>query len=208
MEDSRRPFTPLIPQDVPTPEDRSPSPTGGRTGSKASKTTSGVTGGQTASTDSTISPYRKSQIKEMAGKKEKTQTKKGSTATGAATNRETAAGRKSKEGKATTGGAAQATDKDSLDDTLTKQSLFDASSSIKLYDANELTASIMARPDSQAQMRAESAMSIHAPSTIAETGYVPFSIEPAFGRCEPGKTVVCKVIFFDHLELIFLLVFS
>lgn len=211
MEDSRRPFTPLIPNETPTPEDRSLSPVGGgaRSASKGGKGASAF-----AADSSTNSPNRRSnqQGKDASGSRKeggggggKSQSsKKGSTAATAAganpaaSTSAAAATRKSKENKSAAAAASTAAslDREALDDTLTKQSLiFDASSSAKMFsDAQQQELAIAARPDSQAQMRAESALSLHAPSTIAETGYVPFSVEPAFGRCEPGKTVVCKVI--------------
>lgn len=194
MEDSRRPFTPLIPNDTPTPDDRSLSPVGGRSGSKTNKNTSGV-GGTQGVGDSTLSSNRKSQNKEQNSKKDKSQSsnsKKGSQG-GFTTGRETAAGRKSKETKM----AVQASqEKDHFEETLMKHSILDTSSSVKTFDPNEQTNAniLIIRPESQIMMRAESALSAHAPSTITESGYIPFSVEPAFGRCEPGKVVTCKVL--------------
>jgi hydrocephalus-inducing protein len=77
----------------------------------------------------------------------------------------------------------------------------DTSSSLKLDSAIKSLTQNMDdfnpdRPDSQAaQMRAESSLSHHAPSTIAESGYVPFSVETVFGRIEAGKTQTFKVKF-------------
>lgn len=195
MEDSRRPFTPLIPNDSPTPEDRSLSPVVGRNGIKVNKNATGI-GSIAGVGDNNISSNRKMQNKDQPTKKEKSQVstiKKGSQG-GITTGRDTTVGRKSKEIKM----AAQISqEKDQLEETLTKQSMLDTSSiTVKTFDQNELystTNALFIRPESQALMRAESALSVHSPSTIAETGYIPFSIEPAFGRCEAGKTVSCKV---------------
>jgi hypothetical protein len=49
------------------------------------------------------------------------------------------------------------------------------------------------RPDSATHLRAESSLSHHAPSVMTEAGYVPFSVEPAFGKIEPGHTAKFKV---------------
>lgn len=49
------------------------------------------------------------------------------------------------------------------------------------------------RPESAT--RADSSLSQNAPSSIAETGYIPFSVEPSFGKIEPGKSQIFKVKF-------------
>ena len=42
-------------------------------------------------------------------------------------------------------------------------------------------------------MRAESSLSCHADSVMTSDGYVPFSVEPAFGKIEPGSAKIFKV---------------
>jgi hypothetical protein len=189
MEDSRRPFTPLIPQGgIETPE-RSLSPTG-RATSKTSKGTADTSG----------SPNRKTKETSASSTSKKETTKKDTKKGGAKESGTTTSGSKESGGrKANRPNAAEKSEKtslgDPLEETLTKQSLFlEASSKLIQYDQNEVNATsiLPLRSESQAQMRAESALSF-APSTIAETGYVPFSVEPAFGRCEAGKTIMCKV---------------
>ncbi|RNA31836.1 hydrocephalus-inducing -like protein [Brachionus plicatilis] len=49
------------------------------------------------------------------------------------------------------------------------------------------------RPESA--NRADSSLSQNAPSTIADTGYVPFSVEPSFGKIEAGQSQTFKVKF-------------
>jgi hydrocephalus-inducing protein len=188
MEDSRRPFTPLIPADSPTPE-HSQSPRG--RGSKTSKT----------GTDSSISPSRKANgAKELAGKDSKKDTAKG----GAGGIKKAASKENIEEptSKSRTGARAKK-DKDPKASDEDKQSkdrdALDATSKLNQHDdltsRDDTLGLTTARPDSQAQMRAESSLSHHAPSTISETGYVPFSVEPVFGKIEPGKTQTFKVKF-------------
>lgn len=194
MEDSRRPFTPLIPPETPTPEDRSLSPVGGRSISKTSKGTSATASGG-AATESSASQGRKAQggkdaaaskdSKKDGGGKQAAKKSTSKTAAAAAAAATAAGGKQAKDSKGAN--TAASVDKDPLDETLTRPSLFDFSASLKVGEET--------RPDSQAQMRAESALSVRPPSSIGETGYVPFSVEPAFGRCEPGKTIICKVKF-------------
>ena len=177
MEDSRRPFTPMIPPDSPTPE-QSQSPRG--RGSKNSKTT-----------DSSMSPTRRTNGKEPAGGKDA----KKEAAKGAVSKKSTA------EDSIKSNKSAKKINKDKSLNEEKDRDLLDASSKLNQHDSSEFTArtidenQALGRPESQAQLRAESSLSQHSPSTISETGYVPFSVEPIFGKIEPGKTQTFKVKF-------------
>lgn len=208
MEDNRRPFTPLIPPDTPTP-DRSLSPPG-----RLSKTSKG--------TENSVSPTRRGGNPSMGSTGGKDATGKGDAKKDAAKGQASSKknkdinaddtikstksgtsggqGRKSKEVKSSMGDnedGSSGTTKHSKDN--------EAGAKAYQYDLNDITARLSEealinaiqplRPDSQFQMRAESSLSHHAPSTIIESGYIPFSVEPAFGRLEPGKTQKAKIKF-------------
>lgn len=194
MEDSRRPFTPLIQPETPTPE-HSQSPRG-RT-SKISK----------AGTESSVSPNRKGNAKDGGrdAKKDasnkpakKMSLGKDSLDDTLKSNKSLTSGptasRKSKEPKE---------GKSSMGDEDNKRDFMDATSKLNYHldgernlDDNFINMAIQPlRSDSPNQLRAESSLSLNAPSTITETGYVPFSVEPVFGKIEPGKTQTFKVKF-------------
>ena len=61
------------------------------------------------------------------------------------------------------------------------------------------------RGDSRSNLRAESSMSQRAPSTMFENGYIPFSVEPALGKIEAGKTKTFKVYFAHSLHIFIIL---
>ena len=182
MEDARRPFTPLIQPESPTPES-SQSP--GR-------------GSKKPGSDSSISPTRRTNARVEPAKD-------GKGAPGKA--QPPALSKKlsnPKEVSMDKGGARKGKDLKApsveLDDaTPTQKSkereLMDASSKLNQHEPGLDDFGQTARSDSQTQMRAESSLSHHAPSTITETGYVPFSVEPSFGKIEPGKTQTFKVKF-------------
>lgn len=205
MEDSRRPFTPLIQPDSPTPEN-SPTPRG--RGSKATK------GGLA---DSSLSPSRKGRDgggngKDAGGGKDaKKETSKtpGLTKKSSTANLEEAA----KKEKNASNSKLTKKEKDKINEvdeptttTTTKGSKTDReinesklltaeSADILMGKINEENSYLYPRPDSQAQLRAESSLSHQAPSTITETGYLPFSVEPSFGKIDFGKTQTFKVKF-------------
>lgn len=190
MEDPRRPFTPQIIPDSPTPE-QSPSPERNTRGGKKSQ-----------NNDTSQSPVRrgnqgKDSVSSMSnkegGKKDgkSNQGKKGGKdkdLEDTIKSNKSQSSRKTKDSKDKNGG-------DSNEDTI--NSKLDAT--FKLSQNDDLLATQRNldefRPDSQAQMRAESSLSHHPPSTISETGYIPFSVEPPFGRIEANKTQTFKVKF-------------
>ena len=183
MEDSRRPFTPLIQPDSPTPE-QSLSPRGRV--SKNSKTT-----------DSSMSPTRRTNNgKEPAAnasskdlkKEAAASAAKGALAKKAAEKLEEKSGKSAKKVGTKDAKSLSSDDKD-RDAATTAANQHDSS------DGADNAALATGRPESQAQMRAESSLSQHSPSTIGETGYVPFSVEPVFGKLEPGKSQTFKVKF-------------
>ncbi|CAF0787663.1 unnamed protein product [Brachionus calyciflorus] len=169
MEDSRRPFTPQIQAETPTPEHSQSPP--GRT-SKTSK----------SGTDNSISPTRKS-TKELSkdAKKDsgKNSNPKKLSSKDSIDEGKGAKNRKLKESKNSAG---------DLNDEVQTNRTIDNDNFIN-------TAIQPLRPESPNQIRAESSLSQNAPSSITETGYVPFSIEPMFGKIEPGKTQTFKVKF-------------
>lgn len=209
MEDSRRPFTPLIQPETPTPE-HSQSPRG-----RASKTSK-------AGTENSVSPTRKSNNKDQAGKDAKKDLNKSN----AISNKKTSGGKENlddtiRSNKSVSGTGANTNRKKDIvknssgdaDDYQTSNKFntkdrdqMDATSKLNHHDQNDFTSRTLdenfinsalqpLRSDSQAQMRAESSLSHHAPSSISESGYIPFSVEPVFGKVEPGKTQTFKVKF-------------
>lgn len=179
MEDSRRPFTPFIQADSPSP-DSSPSPERGR-GRKSGKNNSGET---------STSPGRK---KDSTGKDSKKENKKD-------TGKNSQASKKEPEPEATpTKGVAKASVKNSKTPGKGSGELIESSLKMVSNDLSDLgtnrTQDEVFRPESANNLRVESSLSQHAPSIMTEEGYVPFSVEPAFGKIEPGKTVTFKVKF-------------
>lgn len=176
MEDARRPFTPLIQPESPSPE-HSQSP--GR-------------GSKKPGSDSSMSPTRRANGNSLAGK----DAKGGLTKAPPTVSNKKLSGSKEaisdKRAKVKDSKAAS-TDLEETTPTQKHREVLDASS--KLNQHEEEGNGQTARSDSQTQMRAESSLSHHAPSTITETGYVPFSVEPTFGKIEPGKTVTFKIKF-------------
>lgn len=164
MEDSRRPFTPQIQPDTPTPEHSQSPP--GRT-SKSSKS---------ATDNSSMSPSRKTLQKDSKKDSSKTlNAKKSSSKDIMDTDKGSKAqNRKSKE-------------KNVLD---TEEN----QSNRNIADDNFINAAIQPL-DPESATRPDSSLSQTAPSSIAETGYIPFSVEPTFGKIEPGKSQIFKVKF-------------
>ena len=192
MEDSRRPFTPMIQPNSPTPES-SASPRG--RGSKISK------GGFDTSPSRKANGGKDSIGKDSKGKDvNKTSlagSKKAPPIKEAAADTEPSKSRggPSRKGKA---------DKSDLDESMAynkkSSDLMEASFKLNQQDLSDLATSRtidegqLGRPESQ-MMRAESSLSHYAQSSISETGYVPFSVEPNFGKLEPGKSQTFKVKF-------------
>jgi hydrocephalus-inducing protein len=201
MEDARRAFTPTIQASTPTPEHSQSPPPGGRQGGKSNKSQS----------DASVSPSRRANnnkdakdTKKDGGKGTATQGKKSLSTSQSKENLEEsvkpvkgAAKKKDRESKMNNNADEESAIKQSKD-----RDLLDASSKLTQHDQNEQVTKVsdndmanIVRPDSQAQMRAESSLSHYSPSTIGETGYVPFMVEPSFGKLEPGKSQVFKVKF-------------
>jgi hydrocephalus-inducing protein len=188
MEDSRRPFTPMIQPTSPTPEN-SASPRGrkGKGGFDSSPSRK-ANGGKDASKDK----------KDKDGKTSQAAAKKGPPAKETPTEIEQS---KSRGGPSRKG---KAQDKSDLDESISynkkSSDLMEASFKMNPNDLSDMATSRTidegqtGRPESQ-MMRAESSLSHHAPSSISETGYIPFNVEPNFGKLEPGKSQSFKVKF-------------
>ena len=199
MEDSRRPFTPFIQSDSPTPEtSRSPRERGrksSKTGNagaaaagNASDPTSPSRKNLNAAKESTAKDSRKEPVKGVSTPAKKPLPPaaqiKDSVEDPSPTKLNTKGLKPSKPGKS-------ATNNEFLESSikLSPNEFSDLGTNRTVDNDNA------ARPDSQSQMRAESSLSHHAPSIITESGYIPFSVEPAFGKLEPGKSQSFKVKF-------------
>ena len=187
MEDSRRPFTPMIEPDTPTPE-QSQSPRG-----RVSKLSRGGTSATGLGSEQSSSPSRR-----PTAQSNTTTAKKGNTGNSqkaAKSNNTNNSNTSNKEEEKTTNRNNKTKSK-----TLSSSQMLDSESS-NLADLNELTSRLadeannQLRSDSQTQMRAESSLSHQPPSTIIETGYVPFLVEPPMGKIEPGKAQTFKIKF-------------
>jgi hydrocephalus-inducing protein len=210
MEDSRRPFTPLIEHESYTPE-RSQSPRAKPKQETSSSPPRKTLGGKEAPKES---------LAKKDSKEGKTSaSKKGTNANGGtssslgnkeAATEETTKSRASKnkgiikENKDNKDGdeTGRRDDTDtappppSTSSKVRRMSVYDSAYAAKTQDSEKNLDDLnTARPDSHVQMRAESALSYQPPSIVTETGYVPFSIEPAFGKIEAGKTQVFKIKF-------------
>ena len=233
MDDSRRPFTPLIQPETPTP-DQSPSPRG------ASTAVGGRNGKKPGAAESSASPSRKPMTNAATAGKDSS-SKDGKKSSAAADSKNAASSLSGKKGgdKDKAGGAG-------LEDSIksnknvkssnkpsgkkedgsggeeaaslsryNSQQQLDLATRLKeaaglsaedlitqrtLYAEAEtafFSSAIMPlRPESRTGgLRAESSLSLNnqPPSIMTETGYVPFSVEPTFGRIEAGKTQTFKV---------------
>lgn len=187
MEDKRKPFTPMIEPDTPTPEP-SPSPRG-----RGSKTKG----------DTSISPPRKNTVgkdtqisntskKDSKEKEKPTTIKKSNTVNGSnltEKNKENT----EENNKSSKTGKVKPKDRELKENEDSSSSYKkDAFSNIENYDSSKVNEE---SSESQLQMRAESSLSYHAPSVMTESGYVPFSVEPFFGKVDTGKTQIFKIKF-------------
>lgn len=202
MEDSRRPFTPLIQPTTPTPESSaSPRGRGSKAGKGAYDSSPSRKGngakdslGKDAKGGSGNSKDAQKQAQQQQAVKKQQQAPPIKEAELDASKSRGAPSRKGK-----------TQDKIDLDESLAlnkkSSDLMEASFKMNQPDLSDLATSrtaeeiqLIGRPESQ-MMRAESSLSQNAPSSITETGYVAFSVEPNFGKLEPGKTQVFKVKF-------------
>jgi hydrocephalus-inducing protein len=177
MEDRRRPFTPLVQPDTPTPEP-SPSPRGRKKKDKESVETS-------------VSPPRKpiKDTKDSKDAKKDAKDPKGAAIGKKPSEKVPEKVEKLDDTIKSVKGGKKGKEKDGKDaDEPRKETSTNLEMADTARDDN-------LRADSQAQMRAESALSYQAPSIMSESGYVPFSVEPAFGKLEPGKTQLFKIKF-------------
>lgn len=193
MEDSRRPFTPMIQPGTPTPES-SASPRGrkGKGGYDSSPSRKANGGKDSMGKD------QKGKDKDAGGKGSIGGAKKGPQPA-KETPVEAAETNKSRGGPSRKG---KTQDKSDLEDSMAynKKSSDLMEASLRNADISDLGTSRtidegqLGRPESQ-MMRAESSLSHHAPSSISESGYIPFLVEPNFGKIEPGKSQTFKVKF-------------
>ncbi len=183
MEDSRRPFTPFIQQGEASSPDSSPSPERIRTVRKSGR----------AKDESSVSPGRnKKELKDT--KKELKKTLKDSqTSTKQEMPQPSTEPIKSQPAKPSTNKAVPA--KNPMTKIETKTDLLEASLLNALPEADTEADMLTIRPESTIPIRAESSLSQHPQSIMAEAGYIPFSVEPAFGKIEPGTSKNFKVKF-------------
>ena len=171
MEDKRKAFTPLIEPDTPTPEP-SPSPRG-RSKGKA---------------EASVSPPRKiiKDVKDISKKENKDSKIPANKRLPEKTSDDTVKSMKAAKKKDVKD--ADTNDTSTKKENVTNHEIIDTAR-LGLDDTN------LQRSDSQTQMRAESSLSFQAPSIMSEYNYIPFNIEPAFGKIDPGKTQVFKIKF-------------
>lgn len=177
MEDSRRPFTPFIESDTPSPE---PSNSPRRRGSKGIK-------------DSSQSPQRKLPMGTGAGGKDSQTSNIGKK--DSKSKEVPGLNKKSEDQKSQTKMASNKKKSSNKSDLKDSHDTDGASSKEQFNEQDEDKALLQPRPESQTQMRAESALSIQTPSIMAEEGYIPFNIEPQFGKIESGKSQIFKIKF-------------